>query len=91
MYLHPMPTLFALLSVCTVVTPYTLRPLHVDLSRGVSRMTDLVRNTRVPPASPSPPSSPSSTLGIDTQWLQTLQKDWVRDFDWEREQNYMNK
>ena len=66
-----------------------LRPFSVDLSAGVPRMLDLVKNT-VLPEQPEYPGL-GSTAGIDLDVLKQLQREWLTTFDWSREEAALNK
>ena len=68
---------------------FKLRPFSVNLSAGVPRMLDLVKNT-ILPKEPEYPGLGSSA-GIDLELLSSLQKEWITDFDWSREEAALNK
>ncbi|KAI9151324.1 epoxide hydrolase 1 [Paramyrothecium foliicola] len=68
--------------------PAGVQPFRVDLSAGVPDMLAKVRNT----ALPEEPQYPGvgSTKGIDLAVLNSLRDQWLNDFDWNREQEYLN-
>nr|POE88364.1 putative epoxide hydrolase [Quercus suber] len=68
---------------------YQVHPFHVDLAKGVPRMLELVRNTRLP-GKPEYPGIGASA-GIDLALLSQLQNEWLNDFDWQREEAEINR
>jgi hypothetical protein len=68
---------------------YDIRPFKVDLSKGVPRMLRLIKDGRLP----DKPEYPGigSSLGIDLDVLKDLRKEWLNDFNWQKEQDSMNK
>lgn len=68
---------------------YHLRPFHIDLSRNVPRMIELVRDYRLPDKPEYP--GVGSSMGIDLDVLKSLRKQWLSDFDWKTEQANLNK
>ena len=68
---------------------FNLRPFTIDLSRGVPRMVELIKNTRLPEEPQYPGVEPF--FGIDLEVLKSLREDWLNKFDWEKEQAYLNK
>ncbi|KAK6815420.1 hypothetical protein RU639_008701 [Aspergillus parasiticus] len=67
---------------------FDLQPFHTDLSSGVPRMLDLIRDTQLPEQFPY--SGVGTSLGIGLDDLKELRTKWMTDFDWEKEQNSMN-
>lgn len=70
-------------------TSFNLRPYTIDLSKGVPRMLDLVRDTRLPEKPQYP--GVGSSMGIDLDVLKSLRKQWLEKFNWEKEQRSMNR
>lgn len=71
-----------------------IKPFKVDLSSRVPAMLDLICTTRLPAAEvPAANNSPNGTKnsGISLATLQQLRKRWLTDFDWNKEQNDMNR
>jgi hypothetical protein len=68
---------------------FNVRPFKVDLSAGVPRMLDLVKNTRLPEKPEYP--GVASSFGIDLGVLRSLQNEWVHQYDWDKDQSYINK
>ncbi|GKT47559.1 putative epoxide hydrolase [Colletotrichum spaethianum] len=68
--------------------PFNLRPFKIDLAKGVPRMLDLVRDTRLPEKPQYP--GVGSNWGIDLDVLKSLQKQWLEKFDWKKEEKSMN-
>ncbi|KAF8531967.1 Alpha/Beta hydrolase protein [Gautieria morchelliformis] len=87
---HTLLVVLLVVLLAAVVEAHIVRPFHVALSHGTSRMNDLVRNSRVPSALPSITTPASPTPGIDVQWLHALRKSWLEEFNWENRQDYMN-
>ncbi|KAM0426136.1 hypothetical protein ACHAPT_008768 [Fusarium lateritium] len=52
-------------------------------------MIDLVRNSRLPEKPEYP--GVGSSMGIDLDVLKSLRKQWLSNFDWEKEQDKLNK
>lgn len=68
---------------------FDLRPFTINLSRGVPRMLNLINDTQLPER-PQYPGIGSSE-GIDLEVLKTLRETWLNKFDWEKEQEYLNR
>ncbi|KAH8817327.1 Alpha/Beta hydrolase protein [Xylogone sp. PMI_703] len=66
---------------------YKLHPFTINLSSGVPRMIQLAKDTRLYNVI----ESPGDSAGITSGTLQSLQKEWVQNFNWEKEQKAMNK
>lgn len=68
---------------------FNLRPFTIDLSRGVPRMMELIKNTQLP----EKPQYPGVEIffGIELDVLKSLRENWLNDFDWEKEQAYLNR
>lgn len=69
--------------------PFNLRPFIINLSRGVPRMVELIKDTQLP-EKPEYPGIGSSK-GIDLEVLKSLRENWLNKFDWEKEQAYLNR
>jgi hypothetical protein len=66
-----------------------VKPFKVDLSAGVPRMLDLINNTILPDKSEYP--GVNSTFGIDLDVLKSLQNQWLHEYDWDKDQSYINR
>ncbi|PYH88720.1 alpha/beta-hydrolase [Aspergillus ellipticus CBS 707.79] len=66
-----------------------IQPFHVDLSSRVPRMLDQIQNTKLP-AQPVYVDT-GSAKGIALSDLKSFREEWLTDFDWESEQNDINK
>lgn len=67
---------------------FNVRPFTIDLSRGVPRMLKLINDTKLP-EKPQYPNIGASE-GIDLDVLKGLREEWLNEFDWEKEQTYLN-
>ncbi|PON26666.1 hypothetical protein TGAM01_v204676 [Trichoderma gamsii] len=61
----------------------------VDLSAGVPRMMDLVRETRLPSSSEFSGLGNSSGIALDV--LESLRTQWLENFNWDHEEAALNK
>lgn len=68
--------------------PANVRPFQLDLSRGVPRMRKLIRDYRLPEEPQYP--GVGGSKGIDLEVLRNLQNEWLDDFDWKKEEEYLN-
>lgn len=66
-----------------------VQPFVVDLSKGVPRMLNLIKNTRLPDKPEYP--GVGGLYGLDLDVLKTLKNQWIHDFDWQKDQSYMNR
>jgi hypothetical protein len=66
---------------------FNLKPFTVDLSDGVPHMIDLAQRTELPTNS----DYFDPNAGIRLEMLQSLRKELVEDFDWDAEQQKLNK
>jgi hypothetical protein len=66
-----------------------VQSLKVNLSEGVPRMLDLIKNTRLPTFPEYP--GVGGSFGLDLNILKTLKDEWIHDYDWEKDQSYMNR
>ncbi|KAK1749663.1 Alpha/Beta hydrolase protein [Echria macrotheca] len=76
-----------------IATPIEKRlsaqPFKVDLSNGVPRTLKLLRENELPDEPEYP--SVGSSFGIDLGVLKSLKAQWIKDFDWKKEQDAINK
>ena len=79
----------ARLGNATPVENPSVNPFKIDLSSEVPRMLKLVKESRLP----DKPEYPGlgSSFGIDLDVLKDLKRKWVDDFDWNKEQEKLNK
>ncbi|KAH7413866.1 Alpha/Beta hydrolase protein [Phaeosphaeria sp. MPI-PUGE-AT-0046c] len=63
-------------------------PFEVDLSNEVPRMLDLIDNTRLPEKPEYP--GVGNSYGIDLDVLKSLQKEWLYEYSWQKDQSYIN-
>lgn len=68
---------------------FNLKPFVINLSGGVPRMLDLVKQTRLPSQPEYSGLGPSAGIALDV--LERLQTQWTDGFDWGREEAIMNK
>lgn len=68
---------------------FTPKKFTVNLSAGVPRMIDLVRETRLPSNSEFSGFGNSSGIALDV--LESLRTQWLEDFNWDREEAALNK
>src|SRR5688572_27029801 len=66
---------------------YIIRPFRVDLSSRVAHMRDLIQQTKLPSNS----ILGQAGAGIELSWLQARQQQWLNSFDWQGEQESMNR
>lgn len=83
-----------LLSEATGTVTSSVEPLKINLSERVPHMLDLVQRTHLPSTElPAAKDSYNTTLssGMSLSILQSLQKEWVTSFSWEKEQESINR
>jgi hypothetical protein len=68
---------------------YQLQPFHIDLSSRVPRMLDQIKGTQLP-AQPVYINTGTSA-GISLSLLESFRTEWLTSFDWNREQEDLNK
>jgi hypothetical protein len=66
-----------------------VQSFEVDLSKRVPRMLDLIKNTRLPDKPEYP--SVGGSYGLDLDVLKTLKNQWIHNYDWQKDQSYMNR
>ncbi|CAE6450255.1 unnamed protein product [Rhizoctonia solani] len=85
--MHPKYTLALLPFSQVVLGSYNVKPFKVNLSSKVPHLKDLVERTKLPKSS----VLGSSGAGIPLDWLKARQKEWLSEFDWNKEEDAMNK
>lgn len=68
---------------------FDLKPFSVNLSKGVSRMLELVKDTKLPEKEEYPGVGSSAGIGLEV--VKSLQREWTVDFDWHKEEAKLNK
>ncbi|KAJ5110298.1 hypothetical protein N7532_002943 [Penicillium argentinense] len=68
---------------------YKLHPFHIDLSSRVPRMLDQIQHTELPKQPVY--VNKGTAQGIGLSELKSLQTEWLTRFDWEHEQDELNK
>lgn len=66
-----------------------VQPFKVDLSEGVPRMMELIKNSDLPDEPQYPGVEPYKGIGLDV--LKKLQDQWLNEFDWDKEEEYLNR
>ncbi|KAG5809101.1 hypothetical protein H9Q74_000229 [Fusarium xylarioides] len=66
---------------------FNLKPFTVDLSNGVPHMIDLAERTELPTNGDY--FDPNASIRLET--LQSLRKELIENFDWDAEQQKLNK
>lgn len=77
------------LSSSLLQNEFSPKRFTVNLSAGVPRMMDLVRETRLPSNSEFSGLGNSSGIALDV--LESLRTQWLEDFNWEHEEVALNK
>jgi hypothetical protein len=67
----------------------SVQPFEINLSAGVPYMLEKIRTTELPVAPQYP--GVGGSKGIDLTVLETLRDQWLNEFDWEKEQEYLNR
>ena len=83
-----------LLSEATRIGTSSVKPLKINLSERMPHMLDLVQRTHLPAAElPAAKDSYNTSLssGMPLSTLQSLQKEWIASFSWEKEQESINR
>lgn len=68
---------------------FDLKPFSVNLSKGVPRMLELIKDTKLPDKEEYPGVGSSAGIGLDV--VKSLQREWTVDFDWHKEEAKLNK
>jgi hypothetical protein len=68
---------------------YDVQPYHVDLTKNVPHMFDLIRDTQLSDEPEYPGLGDSASIDLDV--LTSLRKQWLTGFDWKIEQESLNK
>jgi hypothetical protein len=66
---------------------FDLQPFTINLCSEVPRMLQLIKHTNLPDA----PEYPGASAGITLDTLKSLQSEWISQFDWNKEQQGLNK
>src|SRR5437773_1052583 len=83
-----------LLSEATRIGTSIIKPLKINLSERLPHMLDLVQRTQLPSAElPAAKDNYNTTLssGVPLSTLKSLQKEWITNFNWEKEQESINR
>ncbi|KAI0013888.1 Alpha/Beta hydrolase protein [Xylariaceae sp. FL0662B] len=72
-----------------VADNYDLRPFKVDVAGRVPHMLDLINRTNLPEHDVFP--GDNSSFGMSLDVLRSLKNQWTEDFDWQTEQDAINK
>lgn len=76
------------------IGPPNVRPVKLNFTQHVPHMLDLVKRTHLPSTElQTAKMGPNNTLltGMPLSTLRQLQNEWTTSFDWEKEQNSINK
>ena len=71
-----------------------VKPIKIELSERVPRMIENVKRTRLPAAELQPARESlniSISTGTSLATMQSLQKEWITRFNWEKEQESINQ
>jgi hypothetical protein len=66
-----------------------VHPFVIDLSAGLPRLRELVENTKLPEAPNY--AHLADSAGIDLDVLKSMRTEWLNTFDWQKEQDKMNR
>ena len=83
-----------LLSEATGTGTSIVMPLQINLSERVPHMLDLVQRTHLPFAElPAATDSYNTTVssGVPLSTLNDFQEEWITSFNWEKEQESINR
>ncbi|KAG9080422.1 hypothetical protein FS749_008010 [Ceratobasidium sp. UAMH 11750] len=80
-------TLVALCLAPVLSRAYEVKPFKIDLSSRVPRMKDMIERTVLPERS----VLGSAGAGIALTWLKNRQTEWLESFDWQKEEDHLNK
>ncbi|KAK4075360.1 uncharacterized protein Triagg1_4481 [Trichoderma aggressivum f. europaeum] len=89
---------FSFLYLCTLTAAspvtndnhdsYNLKPFTINISDGVSRMLERIRDTELPD---NIPQYPGNEAGISLDTLKAFKNQWLVDFDWRKEEKSLNR
>ncbi|KAJ1302233.1 hypothetical protein OPQ81_001054 [Rhizoctonia solani] len=85
--LHTSTTLLSFLAFSFITQGYEVKPFKINLSSRVPHLKELVNLTKLPATS----VLGKAGAGVDLTWLKDRQKDWIGEFNWDKEQTLMNK
>lgn len=68
---------------------FDLKPFSINLSKGVPRMLEFVKNTKLPDNEEYKGLGSSAGIALDV--VKNLQREWTVDFDWNQEEAELNK
>lgn len=68
---------------------FDLKPFSINLSKGVPRMLEFIKETKLPDKEEYPGVGSSAGIGLDV--VKSLQREWTVDFDWHKEEANLNK
>jgi hypothetical protein len=70
---------------------FDLQPFIINLNEDVDRLLELSRATLLPDSPEYPGDNDSTAAGIDLNILKSLRGQWTTEFDWQTEQDDMNR
>jgi hypothetical protein len=68
---------------------FNLQPFQFNISDRLPRMYELLRETKLPDEPQYP--GVGATKGIDLDVLKSLRDQWLNEYNWEQEQEYLNR
>ena len=68
---------------------FDLQPFQFNVSDRLPRLYELLRETKLPD-NPQYPGV-GATRGIDLDVLKSLREQWLTEYNWEQEQEYLNR
>ena len=68
---------------------FDLQPFQFNVSDRLPRLYELLRETELPDKPQY--SGIGATKGIDLDVLKSLREQWLNEYDWEQEQEYLNR
>ncbi|KAG9073870.1 hypothetical protein FRC06_011097, partial [Ceratobasidium sp. 370] len=80
-------TLVALSLVPVLSRAYEVKPFKIDLSARVPHMKDMIKRTELPETS----VLGGAGAGINLSWLKNRQTEWLENFEWQKEEDHLNK
>lgn len=67
---------------------HNVRPFAINLSAGVPHLRELIERTILPEAPEYP--NLGDTAGIDLGILKSMRRQWLTEFDWQKEEDELN-